>query len=76
MTASVEDVAQLYDGKLHVLMLDAMEYRALLEKYDINAVPEFVLIKSGQKDQVFESSTYDYWTINDVVLWLQSNGIA
>ena len=57
-------------------MLDAMEYRALLEKYDINAVPEFVLIKSGQKDQVFESSTYDYWTINDVVLWLQSNGIA
>ena len=76
MTASVEDVAQLYDGKLHVLMLDAMEYRTLLEKYDINAVPEFVLIKAGQKDQVFESSTYDYWTINDVVLWLQSNGIA
>ena len=76
MTASVEDIAQVYDGKLHVLMLDGMEYRQLLEKYDINAVPEFVLIRPGQQDQVFESSSYDYWTIYDVVSWLQSNGIV
>jgi hypothetical protein len=76
MTAAVEDVAQAYNGKLHVIMLDAMEYRAMIEKYDINAVPEFVLIKAGQADSVFGSSSYDYWTINDVVLWLQSNGVT
>ena len=76
MTASVEDIAQVYDGKLHVLMLDGMEYRKMLEKYDINAVPEFVLIRPGQQDRVFGSSSYDYWTIYDVVSWLQSNGIA
>ena len=76
MTASVEDIAQVYDGKLCVLMLDGMEYRQMLEKYDINAVPEFVLIRPGQKDQVFESTSYEYWTIYDVVLWLKSNGIA
>ena len=76
VTASVEDLAQLCSGRLHVLMLDAVEYRTLLEKYDINAVPEFVLIKSGQYDKVFGSSSYDYWTMNDVVLWLKDNGAA
>ena len=76
VTASMEDVAQLYNGKLTVLMLDAMEYRDLMEKYDIEAVPEFVLVRAGQNDQVFNSSSYGYWTVNDVISWLQSNGIA
>ena len=76
VTASVEDLAQLYSGRLHVVMIDAVEYRTLLEKYDINAVPEFVLIQAGQAGKVFGSSSYDYWTMNDVVLWLKSNGAA
>ena len=76
VTAAVEDLAQLYNGRLYVLMVDAIEYRSLLEKYDINAVPEFVLIKPGQTDNVFGSSSYDYWTMNDVVLWLKENGAA
>ena len=76
MTAAVEDVAQVYNGKIYVVMLDGMIYRSLLEKYDINAMPEFVLIRAGQEDRVFDSSSYGYWTINDVVSWLQSNGIA
>ncbi len=76
VTASVEDLAQLYSGRLHVVMIDAVEYRKLLEKYDINAVPEFVLIKAGQNDKVFGSSSYDYWTMNDVVLWLKESGAA
>lgn len=75
ITASVEDLAQLYDGKLNVIMLDAIEHRELLEKYNINAVPEFVLIRAGQPDQVFGSASYDYWTMNDVVSWLKSYGL-
>ena len=76
VTASMEDVAQLYNGKLTVLMLDAMEYRDLMEKYDIEAVPEYVLIRPGQQDQVFKSSSHGFWTVNDVISWLQSNGIV
>ena len=76
VTASVEDIAQAYDGKLHVIMLDAIEHKELLEKYEIDAVPEFVLIRPGQAARVFNSSAYGYWTINDVVLWLQRNDIA
>ncbi len=76
VTAAVEDLAQIYNGRLYVLMLDAVEYRSLLEKYDINAVPEFVLIRSGMADEVFGSGSYDYWTMNDVVLWLKSFGVA
>ena len=76
ITAAVEDLAQYYDGKLHVIMLDSIEHRDLVEKYDINAVPEFVLIRAGMPDQTFGSALYDYWTMNDVVLWLQDNGIS
>ena len=75
ITAAVEDLAQIYNGRLSVLMLDAVEYKEMLEKYGINAVPEFVLIKSGQSDSIFGSTSYDYWTMSDVVLWLKSNGI-
>lgn len=75
ITAAVEDLAQVYSGRFHVIMLDAVEHRELLEKYDINAVPEFVLIKAGQPDQIFGSGAYEYWNMNDVVIWLQENGI-
>ena len=76
ITASVEDIAQVYNGTMTVLMLDAMEYRDLIGKYDINAVPEFVLIRAGQEDKVFGSSSYEYWNTGDVLSWLKSNGIA
>jgi len=76
ITASVEDVALEYNGKLTVLMLDSIEYKDLMEKYNIDAVPEFVLVKKGQEDKVFGSTKQDYWTVNDVLIWLQENGIA
>ena len=76
MTAAVEDIAQLYNGKLTVIMMDAMEYRDMMDKYEIEAVPEFVIIKAGQQDSIFNNGEYDYWTVNDVLLWLQSNGIS
>lgn len=76
ITASVEDVAQYYSGKFHIVMLDSVDHRDLVEKYDINAVPEFVLIRAGQHDQIFGSGSYEYWSMNDVLLWLQENGIS
>ena len=76
VTAAMEDVAQGYAGRLNVVMLDAMEYPDLIGKYEIESVPEFVLIKAGQPDQVFGSGAYDYWTVGDVLLWLQSNGVG
>ena len=76
VTAAIEDLAQSYNGRLIVVMLDALVYRPLVEKYDIEAVPEFVLIKPGQPDQVFGSSNYEYWTVGDVVSWLQNNGVT
>ena len=76
VTASVEDMALSYNGKLTVLMLDAMEYKDLMDKYEIEAVPEFVLIKKGQADKVFGGMSREYWTVNDVLSWLQENGIS
>ena len=76
ITAAVEDLAQAYNGRLSVLMLDAMEYPDMMGKYDIEAVPEFVLKKAGQADKVFDSVSYEYWTLNDVIDWLGANGVA
>lgn len=76
VTASVEDIALSYNGKLTVLMLDAMEYKDLMDKYEIEAVPEFVLIRKGQADKVFGGMSREYWTVNDVLSWLQENGIS
>ena len=76
VTASVEDLALSYNGKLTVIMLDAMEYKDLMDKYEIEAVPEFVLIKKGQADKVFGGMSREYWTVNDVLSWLQENGIS
>lgn len=76
VTASVEDIALSYNGKLTVLMLDAMEYKELMDKYEIEAVPEFVLIRKGQADKVFGGMSREYWTVNDVLSWLQENGIS
>lgn len=76
VTAAIEDLAQSYQGRVTVVMLDAIVYREIIEKYNIEAVPEFVLIKAGQEDKVFNSAASEYWTVSDVVLWLQSNGVA
>lgn len=76
VTAAVEDIAVNYNGKLTILMLDAMEYKDMMDKYEIEAVPEFVLIKKGEADKVFGGTSREYWTINDVLSWLQENGIA
>lgn len=75
ITASVEEMASEYNGQMTVVMLDAMQYRALVEKYDIEAVPEFILKKDGESDKVFGAFKYDYWTVGDVVYWLNENGI-
>ena len=62
--------------KIKITVMRMACYRDLMEKYDIEAVPEFVLVRAGQTDQVFNSSSYGYWTVNDVISWLQSNGIV
>ena len=76
VTAMVEDLAQSYNGRLTVVMLDAMEYRDYITKYGINAVPDFVLVIPGKGYQAFGSDTYEYWTISDVAAWLKGNGIT
>ena len=76
ITAAVEDLAQNYNGRLTIVMLDAMEYRQYMTKYDIDAVPEFVLIKPGQADTKFDALSYEYWTVSDLISWLRSNGIT
>ena len=76
VTAAMEDLSAAYREKMSIILLDALVYRDLMGKYEIEAVPEFVLIKPGQADKKFDCTAGDYWTIDDVVLWLAENGIS
>ncbi len=76
ITAVVEEMAYEYNGKLTILMLDSLENKNLMDKYEIEAVPDFVLIRSGKTDEKFGTTSYESWTIGDVISWLQEKGVV
>ena len=76
ITAVVEEMAYEYNGKLTILMLDSLENKNLMNKYEIEAVPDFVLIRSGKTDEKFGTTSYESWTIGDVISWLQEKGVV
>ncbi len=76
ITAVVEEMAYEYNGKLTVLMLDAVEYKDLMNKYEIEAVPDFVLFRAGKAEGKFGTTSYESWTLGDVILWLQQKGVV
>ena len=69
-------MAYEYNGKLTILMLDSLENKNLMDKYEIEAVPDFVLIRSGKTDEKFGTTSYESWTIGDVISWLQEKGVV
>ena len=76
MTAAAEDLAQTLSGRVLTVTVDALSHRDIAGDYEIEALPEFVLIEEGQLKSAFKSSEYGYWDINDVVEWLTSSGYA
>lgn len=74
VTAGVEDMAQGLTDRVLFISIDAVEMRDISSAYQIEAIPEFVLINNGARISTFEGMNYDYWTIDDVVFWLDNNG--
>lgn len=75
VTAGVEDIAQLLDGRLLVVGIDILQNRDLVGKYDITMVPDFVLVEQNVQKAAFGSEGYDYWTTTDVYNWLVEQGV-
>ena len=75
ITAGAEDIAQNTWGKVIVLMIDVLENKDLASQFNIEQVPEFVIVRSSDEISRFEGYNHDIWTINEVTAWLKSNGI-
>lgn len=75
VTAWVEDMAQAYDGKVLFVSVNAMECQDIVSAYQIEYLPEFVLISNGARISTFEGYNYEAWTASDVMYWLSENGI-
>ncbi len=75
ITAGAEDIAQNTWGKVIVLMIDVLENKDLASQFNIEQVPEFVIVRSSGEISRFEGYNHDIWTINEVTAWLKSNGI-
>lgn len=75
VTAWVEDMAQAYNGQVLFVSIDAMECQDIVSAYQIEYLPEFVLISGGARISTFEGYNYDAWTVSDVMYWLSENGI-
>lgn len=76
ITAAVEDIAEKLSGSCVVIAIDSMEHTDLTGKYEIKAVPDFVLLKNGAEASVFGSGNYSSWEVADVTAWLTQNGLA
>lgn len=74
ITAGVEDIAQISDGKLMVVSIDAMMEDSISKKYQIEATPEFIILSHGKEVNRFNGIQYDSWTMTDVAYWITGNG--
>ncbi len=76
ITPGVEDLAQTLTGRVIFVAIDAFQEAGLSTGYEVEAYPEFILIKGGTRISTFGSSMYDYWDIDDVAAWMNRNGYA
>ncbi len=76
VTAGVEDLAQYLDGQVIFIAIDAVTERDISTAYEIEALPEFVLISEGVRVSTFEGMNFASWTTTDVANWLESNGVV
>ena len=74
VTAGTEDLAQVLDGQILIVAIDAMEHQSLCEDLGVSALPEYVLIQDGAAVALFEGYNYEYWTMDDVAEWVESYG--
>lgn len=73
--AGVEEIAERLNGRVLILGIDIMIHRELVDKYELVAVPDFVLLDNGELKSSFGAVDYEYWTMTDVYNWLILNKI-
>lgn len=71
-TASVEQMAEDYHDELVVVAVDLFRASEIANLYEIAAVPEFIIINSGQEVSRFDSASKQTWYPEEVSDWMIS----
>ncbi|XP_023231879.1 thioredoxin-2-like [Centruroides sculpturatus] len=59
MDEVIEDLADNYRDKLHVLKIDASKHREIAKEYKIKYVPTFIFVFNGKNIEEFEGADQD-----------------
>ena len=73
ITASVEQLAEDYHGKILFVSVDAQQETKLATHFEIKALPDFVILDNGSWTASFSSYDGKTWTSADLEKWIKVN---
>jgi len=73
ITASVEQLAETYHGRITFVSIDAQAETDLAAHFEIEALPDFVLLDKGSWIASFSSYSGKTWTASDLEEWITAN---
>lgn len=77
ITASVEQLAETYHDRILFVSVDAQAQTDLAAHFEIDALPDFILLDNGSWTASFSSYDGKIWTAADLEEWITaSNGIS
>ena len=68
--ASMEQVAEQYHDKVLIIAIDALEEKDLAASYNIEALPEAIMIKDNMQKSRFDGQSKKDWTSQDLANWI------
>lgn len=72
-TAIVEQLAETYHGRVLFVSVDAELEKNLVSHFQIDALPDFVLLQNGSWTASFSSFDGQTWTGSDLEKWILAN---
>ena len=71
-TASIEQMAEDYHDVILVISVDLFQASDVADRYEVAAVPEFIIIDSGDEISRFDSVNKQEWYPGEVLDWMVS----
>lgn len=68
--ASMEQVAEQYHDKVMIIAIDALEEKDMAASYNIEALPEAIMIKDNMQKSRFDGQSRKDWTAQDLANWI------
>lgn len=68
--ASMEQVAEQYHDKVLIIAIDALEEKDLAASYNVEALPEAIMIKDNMQKSRFDGQSKEGFTSQDLADWI------